>query len=157
MREKGLFSKAAFLFIFRGMKLSAGSLFTLFPLLAMAQTNESDALRWLEKAPPIPAFKVPASKAGWEKERQKIRATATELLGKLPPRPKVPAVKIISHEDRGDYTLEKFEFDNEAGATVPGYLLVPKGIKGKAPAILYCHWHGGQYEIGKEELLQAKH
>jgi len=36
-------------------------------------------------------------------------------------------------------------------------MLLPKGKSGKAPAILYCHWHGGQYEIGKEELFQTKH
>jgi dienelactone hydrolase len=36
-------------------------------------------------------------------------------------------------------------------------LLRPKALRGKAPAILYCHWHGGEYEIGKEELFQAKH
>ena len=123
----------------------------------MAQTNETDVARWLAKAPPVPAFNVPASKAAWDKERQQIRATATELLGKLPPRPKRPNVKTLSREDRGDYILEKFEFDNEAGATVPGYLLLPKATNGKSPAILYCHWHGGQYEIGKEELFQAKH
>ncbi|HVV00651.1 MAG TPA: dienelactone hydrolase family protein, partial [Verrucomicrobiae bacterium] len=27
----------------------------------------------------------------------------------------------------------------------------------KSPAILYCHWHGGEYDLGKEELFQAKH
>ena len=53
--------------------------------------------------------------------------------------------------------MEKFHFDNGAGATVPGYLIRPKELRGKAPAILYCHWHGGEYDIGKEELFQAKH
>ena len=53
--------------------------------------------------------------------------------------------------------MEKFQFDNGAGAIVPGYLLLPEEATGKAPAILYCHWHGGEYDIGKEELFQAKH
>jgi dienelactone hydrolase len=86
-----------------------------------------------------------------------VRATVWQLLGKLPPRPKRPKVETLSREDRGDYFLEKFQFDNGAGATAPGYVLLPKTVRGKAPAILYCHWHGGQYEIGKEELFQAKH
>jgi dienelactone hydrolase len=51
--------------------------------------------------------------------------------------------------------LEKFRFDNGAGDLVPGYLLLPKGVAGKAPALLYCHWHGGQYDIGKEELFRT--
>jgi dienelactone hydrolase len=53
--------------------------------------------------------------------------------------------------------VEKFQFDNGAGATVPGYILLPKNAVAKSPAILYCHWHGGEYDIGKEELFQAKH
>src|SRR5215469_3380454 len=90
-------------FIFGDMKFSACSLCTLLSLSAMSQTNKTDATRWLAKAPPIPAFNVPSSKATWELERQQIRATATELLGKLPPRPGLPAVKTLSREHRDDY------------------------------------------------------
>ena len=78
---------------------------------------------------------------------------ALEVVGGLPPRPAKLDVKTLSRQDKGDYWLEKFTFDNEAGATVPGYLLLPKNAKGKSPAILYCHWHGGHYTIGKEELF----
>jgi dienelactone hydrolase len=73
----------------------------------------------------------------------------------LPPRPKVPEVEILSREDRGDYVLEKFQFDNGAGATVPGCLLLPKNHSAKVPAILYCHLHGGLYDLGKAELFQT--
>jgi dienelactone hydrolase len=123
---------------------------------ANAQTNQ-DTVRWLQKAQVAPVFHAPGSKAAWEKDRQQIRAQVWELLGKLPPRPKTPKVQTLSREDRGDYTVEKFEFDNEAGATVPGYIILPKNHSGKAPAMLYCHWHGGEYDLGKEELFQAKH
>ncbi|MEK7706650.1 MAG: alpha/beta hydrolase family protein [Verrucomicrobiota bacterium] len=124
---------------------------------AVAQTNQSAARSWLEHAELAPPFAIPATKTAWEKQRKQVRAQVWELLGKLPPRPKVPKVEMLAREDRGDYTLEKFRFDNGAGATVPGYLLLPKNVSGKAPAILYCHWHGGEYAIGKEELFQAKH
>ncbi len=124
---------------------------------AVAQTNQSTAHRWLEHAAPTPAFTIPATPAAWEKQRKQVRAQLGELLGKLPSRPKLPKVETLSREDRGDYTLEKFQFNNGAGATVPGYLFLPKNVSGKLPAILYCHWHGGEYEIGKEELFQAKH
>ena len=123
----------------------------------MAQTDQTDAARWLAKSEIAPPFAVPATLAAWEKERRQVRAQLWELLGKLPPRPKRPKVETLSQEDRGDYVVEKFRFDNGAGATVPGYLLRPKDLPGKAPAILYCHWHGGEYDIGKEELFQAKH
>ncbi len=121
--------------------------------LLMAQNNKSEGSRWLEKAEVAPDFTVPATRKTWEKQRVQIRTQLWQLLGKLPPRPLTPAVKAISREDRGDYILEKFQFDNGAGATVPGYIFLPKGAAGKSPAVLYCHWHGGQYDNGKEEML----
>jgi dienelactone hydrolase len=86
-----------------------------------------------------------------------VRTQLWELLGKLPPRPNSPKIETLWREDRGEYLVEKFQFDNGAGSTVPGYILLPKQPSGKAPAVLYCHWHGGQYEIGKEEVFQARH
>jgi len=121
----------------------------------IAQSTEAE--RWLAKSDLAPAFVIPATLQAWESKRKEVRGQLWELLGKLPPRPKVPKVETLSSEDRGDYILEKFRFDNEAGSTVPGYLFLPKNGAGKAAGILYCHWHGGEYEIGKEELFQARH
>ena len=123
--------------------------------LLMAQTNTSAAEAWLAAAPVAPEFAVAKTKAAWEKQRAEVRATLWQLLGKLPPRPTAPKVTTVTREDRGDYVFEKFTFDNGAGATVPGYVFLPKGVSGKSPAILYCHWHGGQYDIGKDELLRT--
>ncbi len=127
------------------------------PNALMAQTNQTDAAHWLARSAIAAPFAVPSSRAAWGQQRGRVRAQLWELLGKLPPRPKLPKVEMLSAEDRGDYVVEKFQFENGAGATVPGYMLRPKGVRGKAPAILYCHWHGGEYDIGKEELFQAKH
>jgi dipeptidyl aminopeptidase/acylaminoacyl peptidase len=120
----------------------------------MMEVRSSEAERWLAGAGPTPEFVVPGSREEWRQERLRIRGTLESLLGNLPPRPATPAVKVLEREDRGDYILEKFEFDNGAGATVPGYLLLPKSAV-KAPAILYCHWHGGHYDVGKEELFRT--
>jgi dienelactone hydrolase len=121
----------------------------------MAQTHEKTAQRWLEAADSVPAFDIPPSKAVWQRHRKKVRAQLWELLGRLPPRPKRLSVETLQREDHGDYALEKFQFNNGAGAIVPGYLLLPKAVSGKAPGILYCHWHGGQYDMGKEELFRT--
>jgi dienelactone hydrolase len=123
----------------------------------MAQTPSSIANDWLAKAEVAPQFVVPDSKPAWETKRQEVRRQLWRLLGRLPPRPALPVVKTLSREDKGEYVLEKFTFDNEAGATVPGYVFLPKTPHKQSPAILYCHWHGGEYAIGKEELLQARH
>ena len=125
--------------------------------IVMAQNTKPDWQLWLEKSPPTPEFSAPATRAEWEKQRTQIRTQLWLLLGKLPPRPARPEVQTLKREDRGDYWLEKFQFDNGAGATVPGYLFLPKRAIAKSPAILYCHWHGGQYDNGKEEMLRAEH
>lgn len=121
----------------------------------MAQSNLSVARRWLDAASPVPEFNIPASRSAWEQQRAEVRTRLWELLGHLPPRPSHLQVETLSREDRGEFVLEKFQFDNGAGDRVPGYVLLPKNLAGKAPAILYCHWHGGQYGIGKEELFRT--
>lgn len=131
----------------------AGSLPAADPNTVMEQTPASPAQRWLENAPTIPPFQPAAARRGWEKQRREIRARLESLLGRLPARPSRLGAATVSRQDRGDYWLEKFQLDNGAGAIVPGYLFLPKTLTGKAPGVLYCHWHGGQYAIGKEEML----
>jgi dienelactone hydrolase len=119
--------------------------------------HKTAAQRWLAEAEIAPPFVAPASKALWESRRRDVRAELWRLLGRMPPRPAVPTVVTRSREDRGAYVVESFQFDNEAGSTVPGCLLLPKTSLGRRPAILFCHWHGGEYDGGKIELFQARH
>lgn len=102
-------------------------------------------------------FEVPVEPAAWAARQTEVRAELGRLLGRIPPRPKVPPVVVKSVQERDGHVEERFEFDNGAGARVPGILLRPVGKAGRAPAILFCHWHGGEYDIGKEELLQKRH
>ncbi len=120
-----------------------------------AASGQTSAQRWLAQASLAAPFSPPTSQSSWGQQRQDIRAQLWKLLGRLPPRPQTLAVETLAREDRGDYWLEKFRFDNGAGATVPGYLLLPKKTQGRCPAILYCHWHGGQYDVGKEEMFRT--
>ncbi len=122
-----------------------------------AQTDAPAWLRWTAAAPPVPELSIPGAQQAWEAKRHEIRAQLWSLLGQLPARPKAPTVHVLSREERDGYVLVKFHFDNGAGDRVPGYLFLPKQVKGKIPAILYCHWHGGQYDNGKEEMLRAEH
>ena len=119
----------------------------LVPLKNFAQTVKPD----------VPELAVPATLDQWKKQRIDIRKTLVQVMGDLPPRPKVTPVKTLSRENKGAYTLEKFEFDNGAGAIVPGYLLIPNNGKSKHPAIYYSHWHGGNYDLGKQEIFTTHH
>lgn len=126
-------------------------------LLTHMQAAESTADAWLAKTKIAPPLQVPASLEAWQHQRTEIRAKLNELLGELPPRPPVSAFHVINREDKGSYTLETIQFDNAAGEIVKGYVFIPRHATSqtKAPAVLYCHWHGGQYDIGKQELLQT--
>lgn len=122
-------------------------LILLVPLKNLAQTVN----------PLVPELAIPVTLDQWKKQRKEIRETLIRTMGELPPRPKVTPVKTLSREDKGSYVLEKFEFDNGAGATVPGYLLIPKNGKSTHPAIYYSHWHGGNYDLGKQEIFTTHH
>jgi dienelactone hydrolase len=95
---------------------------------------------------------LPRSAQSWEKRKAELRKKLRRLLGDLPEL-LTPKVTIEEKRSRDGYDLERFTFDNGAGDTVYGYILIPSGHKGRGPAILYHHYHGGQYQQGKEEVI----
>jgi len=94
----------------------------------------------------------PATTEEWETRKTELRKTLRRLLGDMPPL-FTPDVTIHKREAKDGYVLERFTFDNGVGDTVYGYMLIPAGHKGRGPAILYNHYHGGKYKQGKEEVL----
>jgi dipeptidyl aminopeptidase/acylaminoacyl peptidase len=121
-------------------------IFTIFlPLLTRAQTVSTSSIRF------------PKTLVQWEEQRKGIAQTLRSVLGAIPPLPENPEVNTLSVVDKGAYTVEKFTFENGAGVTVPGYYLVPNDGKATHPAIYYCHWHGGNYDLGKEEIFTTHH
>ena len=133
----------------------AASAMLVLSINCMAQPKTNVANRWLDSAEPTPELVIPATRPAWEADRKELRSLLWQRLGTFPARPIRPEVRMLQRENRGDYFLEKFEFEDGLGAVVPGYLLLPRIVVGKAPAVLYCHWHGGQYDIGKEELFRT--
>lgn len=95
---------------------------------------------------------LPRSVQSWEKRRVELRKKLRRLLGDLPG---LFTPKVTVHEklSKDGYSLERFTFDNGVGDTVYGYIMVPIGHKGRGPAILYNHYHGGKYKQGKEEVI----
>jgi len=107
------------------------------------------------------ALVIPAAKMNWISKlplvpdigaRGNVRATLWKLLGDIPNGGGFVSATV---KDQGEYSLERFELRNGVGDLVPGYLLLPRAAAGtKFPAILYCHWHGDEYHVGKEELFR---
>ena len=75
------------------------------------------------------------------------------LLGDLPDRRRPISATCIGVEQRPRYILERLVLDLNGIETVPAYFVRPLQEEGPWPAVLYNHAHGGEYHIGKEELL----
>jgi hypothetical protein len=78
------------------------------------------------------------------------------LLGDLPDRERPISGRLRSQEERDGFVLEALELDLNGLETVPAYLARPRALKGRAPAVLYNHSHGGGYAIGKRELVDGR-
>lgn len=75
------------------------------------------------------------------------------LLGTLPDRDRPVSCRKVTESDAGSYVLETLVLDLNGLEDVPAYFVRPKRGSAPFPAILYNHAHGGQYDIGKEELI----
>jgi dienelactone hydrolase len=86
----------------------------------------------------------------WEARRVQIRSALYHQLGDLPPI-FTPRADILKTEQRDGFRVEKIAFANGLDDTVYGYVLVPDQPNGAA--VQYCHYHGGIYGLGKDEIL----
>ncbi len=99
------------------------------------------------------ALEAPASEIeGAEARRRELYG----LLGDLPPRDSPISARTISIEERPGFVLERLVLDVNGLEPVPAYFVRPKEVRGKIPAILFNHWHAGEYFLGKDELLRPK-
>ncbi|PYV84626.1 MAG: hydrolase, partial [Acidobacteria bacterium] len=90
-------------------------------------------------------------------QKQEMRRKALyELLGDLPPRNRKISGKKVSQQEQPGYILEKLTLDLNGIEPVPAYFVRPKKLNGRVPVILYNHAHGGDYKLGKDELLRGR-
>lgn len=78
------------------------------------------------------------------------------LLGDLPDRSREISARNVAKEEREAYTLEKLLFDLNGIEEVPAYFLRPHASQGPLPVVLFNHAHGGEYQIGKEEVITGR-
>lgn len=101
----------------------------------------------------VGAVPAAAAAAGSPSER---RQELYKLLGDLPPRNRPISARSLGVETRSGFQLERLVLDLNGIEPVPAYFVTPKGGAKKAPAILFNHWHGGEYKLGKDEMLRPK-
>ncbi|MBA3709230.1 MAG: acetylxylan esterase [Planctomycetes bacterium] len=86
--------------------------------------------------------------------KQQARARVLDLVHYHPPRCDL-APETIERVDCDGYTRERVVFSTTPDIRVPAFVLVPKQLKGRAPAIVALHDHGGFYVWGKEKLVET--
>lgn len=74
------------------------------------------------------------------------------LLGPLPKKVTLDAI-VLKSVDCGSYTREKVEYSVEEAERITAYVLIPKNINGKVPAIFCHHQHAGNFALGKSEVV----
>lgn len=77
------------------------------------------------------------------------------LLGDLPWDHKPGPARLVRKEEHEGYTLERLVLDLNGIEPVPAMLLIPHKRQQPSPGLLYIHWHGGMYDLGKEQLLRG--
>lgn len=93
-----------------------------------------------------------ASFAAYQEKRRK---ELWGLLGDLPWQHRPGPAKLLKSEEHEGYTLERLQLDLNGVEPVPALLLIPHKRQRPAPGLLYIHWHGGMYDLGKEQLLKG--
>jgi acetyl esterase/lipase len=86
----------------------------------------------------------------WQVRRDHILAHVQEVMGPLPgAERRVPLdLKVVETIDEAAFVRKKVTFASEPGDRVPAWLLIPKGLRGKAPGVLCLHQ---TVAIGKDE------
>jgi dienelactone hydrolase len=89
-------------------------------------------------------------------EQDQQRKALYALLGDLPPREGPISARLVEQGERDGYLLEKLILELNGSEPVPAYFVKPLGAVGRLPCLLYQHAHGGDYRLGKDELLLGR-
>jgi hypothetical protein len=104
-------------------------------------------------------FTVPATKAGWDKRREQVRAQVLVSTGLWPEPVKTPLNPTIHGKiERDGYTIEKVFFASLPGHYVSGNLYRPlSSSKEKRPAVLcpHGHWANGRLYAANDKQVEA--
>lgn len=83
------------------------------------------------------------------------KAAREKLLELLLYRPEpVPfRAEVVDRVERETHVREKILFNTSQHFRIPAYVLIPHKLKGRAPAIVDLHSHGGMFLFGKEKVI----
>ncbi len=123
--------------------------------------TKSTALAAFAMAPQPQAHKVssvsppPSAKGEFAIYQERRRWELWSLLGDLPWDHEPAPPQLVRQEKHDGYTLQRWILDLNGIEPVPALLLIPDHRQDPAPGLLFIHWHAGQYDLGKEQLLRG--
>ena len=116
-----------------------------------------DLLKIAAMTPLVPvAAKAQAPQATGIEPSEARRRELYAMLGELPARTRPISATKRGEEQRDSYVLERWQLDLNGLEPVPAYVARPVALKGRAPAVLFNHSHGGGYKIGKQEFVDGR-
>lgn len=71
------------------------------------------------------------------------------------PKPSELKPEVVRREERDGFMLEVVKIPATSAYHIPARVLVPKGRRGRLPAVVALHAHGGRYVWGHETLISA--
>ena len=108
-------------------------------------------LREMNMHPSANLWHEPVTKANWPDHRNRIRKGVMKVLGPFPKEKVELEAKVINEEDRSTYVRRKVSIQVQADDRMPAYLLIPKNINGRRPAII-C-FYGTTSGAGKDTTV----
>jgi len=78
------------------------------------------------------------------------RERILSCLGHFPERTE-PDPVVVDETDCGTHIRQTVEYTVEPGERITAYLLLPRELNGKAPAVIASHQHNDEYDLGKSE------
>lgn len=69
------------------------------------------------------------------------------------PAPVAPQAEVVDRQDLGEFIREKIVFSTSPVFRVPAYVHIPKNRRGRLPAVVDLHSHGGMFMYGKEKVI----
>ena len=108
-------------------------------------------MREMDAHPAAGLWREPVTARTWPQERQRILADAMKILGPFPEHIVPLDPQVHSEEDCGSYLRRKISIQVQPGDRMPAWLLVPKQLHGRAPAII-C-FYGTTSGAGKDTTV----
>jgi len=93
----------------------------------------------------------------WEAQRAGLLQRIRKALGTLPDLPAQVEAQVLEVRQHPLGTLEKVRLDNGTSIGIPAWFASPSQSNAPGPAVLWCHWHGGEYDAGKQALFEQNH